>query len=1035
MVSVKCPKCGTEYEIDERKSHKSRCPACGYRRVTIEQNADEDVRKKFAEKKGEAAEECRKALEEYEQTGSVKRLHAVIENCANYRGVEGFGEMWRLFILSVAGESVRRGDRELQTYLKNHAKKYDAESDGEDGLYLSVLQSYSNVGANNDWDDLIRRTQGDEEKFTALSENIIGYIVRKRDKAFAMDIFHLLAAKGAEWADAGRIYLRTLLSSGEVAAQVFPRSAFNRRTKKFFQDVSAYCRKYLKGDSKITLEEMTVWKNYVDACKFQKRRNIGIAAAAAAVLLCAGTGMYFYLDAPAAGSIEFNVDRVIEATYGEPLDLSAYSVTYRKNSGREVEEPLAQSMLRGFDPELVGKQQTAYIEYEGESIGITVLVNPAVLEAPVLAQSGNYVTWDFVANAAGYSVYVNSTSAPVAQVEGLSYDLSANANFGSLTVTVRAEAPSEKYTNSALSAPLAVSKLQAPHGLSYAGGVLRWSAVEGAASYDVTVNGTPLTAEENFCQTDLAQGENEIVIVAKSASASVVDGIARETFDYSKLEAASQPSYSGGRIRWEAGAGATSFSLYVDGEYWRDVTRNYIDVEADGFASFFGEGEHAIGVICRSSLSGVEVSDMAEFSVDVGNRIFRDGDVLRWDSVGQGATYTVVLNGQQLAPLVSPYLAVGEAQWREGENTLSVTAELGTRTIVCETATVTKLSAPRVSVAGGTWVSDGGASARYRFDGGAWSASLPALAGLAAGEHTLEAMRAGDPASLQLDSDSALLTIRKLASPVISVEGGQLAGNITAEGCTLQLYYCREGGSSYTRISSLADIRTAGNYTVYAAFSATDALAAQYGCVLDSEPSNEVPVTKLPAPSVFYEEGAEFVTSDAEGARFFYMQDGEERELPGGQVAALPAGTFQIYARLYASAPGELTSENTPQDARVSVYNLDVTLSINKATTNQIYAVFDGCEGIASLSFTYEMRYYNAEGAQIGKRVSIVEVTVNNDADASLSTIATRLPYNTFDILFEEGYSFEDARELELVVYFSGEGGAVGRPLSASMAL
>lgn len=1033
MVSVKCPECGTEYEIDERKSHRSRCPACGCRRVTIEQHADEDVRRQLAEKKGEAAQECRRAMEEYERTGSVKRVHAVIENCASYRGVKDFGEMWRLFILSVAGESVHRGDRELQTYLKNHAKKYDSESDEEDGLYRSVLQSYPNIGTNNDWDDLIRRTHGDETEFTVLSENIINYIVRAQDKAFAMDIFYLLAAKGAEWAEAGRIYLRTLLSSSAVAVQVFPRLAINRRTRTFFLDVSAYCRKYLSGDSKITLKEMIVWENYVGACNFCKRRNIGVAAAVIAVLFSAGTGIYFYLDAPAAGSIEFNVDRVIETTYGEPMDLSAYSVTYRKNSGREVEAPLTQSMLRGFDPELVGDQQTAYIEYEGERIGITVLVNPAVLDAPVLVQSGNYVTWDFVANAAGYSIYVNSTSAPVAQVEGLSYDLSANANFGALTVTVRAESTSEKYVSSSLSSPLSVTKLQAPQGISYAGGELRWGAVEGAAFYEVAVNGIPLTAEGNSCRADLVQGENQIVIIAKSGSASVVDGIARETFVYSKLEAASQPSYSDGRILWEAGDGAISFSLYVDGEYWRDVTRTYIDIEADGFSSAFGEGEHVIGIVCRSSLTGVEASDMSEFSVDVGNRIRREGEVLRWDGVGQGATYNLVLNGQPLAPLSSPYLAIGESQWLVGENILSVTAELGTRTIVCETVTVTKLSAPIVSVAGGGWVSDGGASARYRFDGGAWSASLPAFTDITAGEHRLEAMRAGDQAALELDSDIAQLTICKPSSPVIAVEGGQLVGNITADGCALQLYYRREGGEMYAPISSLTDIRTAGNYTIYAVFSATDALAEQCGFVLDSEPSNEVPVTKLPAPSVFYEEGEEFVTSDSEGARFFYVQDGEEHELPGGQIAALPVGTFQIYARLYASATGELTSENTPQDARVSVYNLDVKLSINSATQSQIYAVFDGCEGIASLTFNYEMRYYNSEGVQIGRKVSVTAVTAYNNENASLSTIATRLNYYTLDIMFEEGYSFADAYKLEFVVYFTGEDGAVGRTLSASM--
>ena len=1035
MVNVKCPNCGEQFEIDENARGQS-CPACGHT-VSAEQNAtDAEVRERFRAKKSEITEICKRALEEYEQTGSVKGIHTLIENYVSYRSISWFHDLWSRFILDVTGASAQKKDKELQTYLKNHAKKYDAENPQTGGgLYLSVLQSYPNVGTNNDWDDLIRRTHGDETKFTVLSENIINYIVKSKDKAFAMDIFYLLAAKESEWADAGRIYLRILLSSDEVAAQVFPRSAFNGRTKKFVLNVRAYCRKYLSEGNKITLEETKVWSNYSAACKFHKRRNIGIAAAVLAVMIGAGTGLYFYLDAPAPGSIEFNVDRVIETTYGEPLDLSEYSVSYRKNSGREVELELQTSMLSGFDPELVGKQQTVYLEYAGERLGITILVNAAVLTTPVLTQSGNYVAWDFVPDAAGYNVYVNSTSAPVAQTEELSYDLSTDANYGELTVTVRANAPSDKYTNSAMSEPLTVTKLQAPQNIIYEDGELRWSAVTGADSYEIAINGTPYTSTVNFYSVDLAQGENEVSIVAKSASGTVVDGVARETVTYSKIAAVSQVFYGENRIYWNADGSATAFSLYVDGEYWKDITRDYIDLASDGFTDSFGEGEHTIGIVGRSSLAGVEASEMAEFIVDVGNRIRKEDETLRWNSVGTGATYIVEINGNTHR-LSAPYIAVAEAQWNEGENTVSVTANLNNRTIICETATVTKLSAPSVAVAGGEWVTDGDAANRYRFDDGDWGTALPAIDSITAGEHTLEARCVADTSdafSLVLDSDTALLRIRKLAAPVIFVENGALVCDYDVEEYALKLFYCAEGEDDYTALSSLSGIRSAGIYNLYAVLSATDSLAAQYDYVLDSGQSNAVIVTKLEAPRVFYEQGDERVTSDVPGARFFYMLDGAEQELEDGLISNLPAGTFEIYARQIAAADGELTSENTPQAMRVSVYNMDVTLTVNEVSSSQsqMYVIFGNCTDIDSLTFTYEMKYYDTTGTQIGHKSSAAEMTAEKSG-ISEENIVTQLNYR-LGVQFEQGYEQADIYRVELVVHISGGNGSGGQQLSASM--
>lgn len=58
-----------------------------------------------APKKSEITEICKRALEEYEQTGSVKGIHTLIENYVSYRSISWFHDLWSRFILDVTGAS------------------------------------------------------------------------------------------------------------------------------------------------------------------------------------------------------------------------------------------------------------------------------------------------------------------------------------------------------------------------------------------------------------------------------------------------------------------------------------------------------------------------------------------------------------------------------------------------------------------------------------------------------------------------------------------------------------------------------------------------------------------------------------------------------------------------------------------------------------------------------------------------------------------------------------------------------------------
>lgn len=1026
MIRLKCPKCGQEIAIDE-ESRTPFCPQCGLL-IDLERDAPEKMRER-RERREAFKVSLSNALTPYREQGDPKELRTIIQSREHYREIPGFSELWKDFFLKAAGISVDRKDKEIQSYLKSQAIYFDRDCNQQrEGLYVALLQAYPKLGSGTDWEDLIAKTHGDDELFKAISESLICYIVKEQDKAFAMDLFGWLSVREEEWSDAGRIYLRALLSDDEVAQQVFPVSAFNARTMRFARRLRTYCNKYLDKGSRITVEETDVWKNYTEACRIRKRRQIIAMSCCCAFLLVAALGGFFFLNAIDRKTIQIDVARVIETTYGEPLDLSEYSVSYRKNSGAEVKEPITLKMLSGYDPELVGTQQTVYVEFEGAKMGITLLVKPATLPTPILTQDGNFVTWEFVANAKDYNVYVNSSSVIAGTTTALSYDLSADPSFGTISVTVRANAGSEKYSNSAMSEALTATKLCPPTGIHYEDGLLSWEKVEGADRYELHINGTPSETTTNSFKTDFRQGDNEVTIIARSSSSSVIAAVTEETISYFHLSPISSMAYRGDTISWEAEEDATMFSVYVDGEHWKDLNRPYFRLADDGFIETFGEREHTIGVECRSSVTGSEPSKIVTYRVAIGNRAtVRDG-ALVWTAVGTGATYHVQVNGDSPISLSLPDLSLSGVQWQEGENTVSIRATLENESILLETVTFTKLGKPTLYASGGKWMTDGDQKNRYSLNNGAWEPELPETSELKAGDYTVRAKRIA-ASSFEIESDTVELKVRKLAAPTLSVEGGKLISNFDGSHYALRLF-CMKSDGAISEISSLNEIREAGKYLIKARLTAVAGVEQEVDLIIDSDESAQIEVTKLEAPSVFYEEGDIAVTSDVSNVKFFYLDGGEEKELAGGLVSNLPKGIFTVYARRLAEGNGELDSESTPESRRVSVYNMNITLKISKLNDTQFNAVFGGCEEIEELSFTYEIRYYDREDQCIGNKKG--EEPSLKKSSVSSSNIITRINYG-LGVSYEQGYGKENVYRLELIVKFTGASG--GQTLKAGMTL
>ena len=1010
MIMYRCRECNAEFEL---KKNMERCPHC---KAKISRDNDISGELRDAQNlKIEKAEDLNALVEAYKKSSNASAIRTAVQSYDEYVGLLDFDKMWRKFIIDATGAAHDARDKDLQTFLKNHAREFDIKMQGT-SLLLSLMQAYPKVATHNDWDDLIRRSCENNDEFGVLCDWIIAYIVKKGDRAFAVDIFNIIKAKGKDWIGPGRIYVRALLDSEEVAASVFPIAAFNRAaTRRFINDLRSYCKHFLVGENSVAFEESKVWENYVTSCKIRKKRNIIITSVTAASVAVIGLVTLLILNATNKETVKFEVEKVIEVTYGDEIDLDGFTVSYKKNSGKSFTEPLTAKMLNGYDPEKVGEQQSVFFEFAGIQAPVTVIVKTAVLAAPKLTQSGNYVTWETVPNATSYAVYVNATAVQTETTASLSYDLSSNPNSGELNVTVRALSGSKKYEDSPASEPLVVTKLASPSDFVYEEGMLSWSAVGGAASYELVVNGTPYVTSTNSCNLTLIMGNNEISINAKGADSSVVHGITKTTLYYNRLDPITAMSYGGDKVSWEASSDAKSFDVYVNGSFWKNFNgRNYFDVVKDGFKDAFGDGNHDIGIVCKTSVVGIEASKLKGFKVAVGNTVsLTDGTVI-WTHIGTGATYHVYVNGT-LRAYGDSYFSITDATWNVGENTVSISAKYSNEDYILETFKIVKHAKPTISASDTGWVTETAPGVLYSVNGGEWTAELPDISTVTTTPMTIRAKRgASAPGAPELESDMATVTVARIERPTIRVEGGKLECNYESDKYNLNLYMFSEVSWEYEPITSLDAIATEGTYHICAKLSAKSTGEHIY---LTSDFSDELSVIKPATPTVTYNKETRIISSNLPGAKFYYEdENGEEHEIVGGKVTNLPGGIFEVYARVNASLPNELDSENTPVSGRVSIFNLDIEFKLSKYTDRQCYFVFNNCKDIETLTYSYKIEYLDANGNVIGGLDKTDTETTSGKSSADADFIRDVVKYRTAESQYEDGKSWSDVKKISVTI-------------------
>ncbi len=146
------------------------------------------------------------------------------------------------------------------------------------------------------------------------------------------------------------------------------------------------------------------------------------------------------------------------------------------------------------------------------------------LESPTnVAITGDVVSWDAVAEADSYIVFINTTEVPV---QATSYNLAlqelAAGDYSISVVAVKDEKISLPSTVLPYTVEADVNtQLSAPTGVSITNGILTWTAVTGATSYTVHVGSQTFTSTQatfNLSQQSFAVGSYQVYVVATAGT-------------------------------------------------------------------------------------------------------------------------------------------------------------------------------------------------------------------------------------------------------------------------------------------------------------------------------------------------------------------------------------------------------------------------------------------------------------------------------------------------------------------------------------
>ncbi len=289
-----------------------------------------------------------------------------------------------------------------------------------------------------------------------------------------------------------------------------------------------------------------------------------------------------------------------------------------------------------------------------KSNGVTYKITGA-LGTPIVTLNGKTASWQAVANATSYEVFVNGVSK--GSQTDLSYSL-AETTVGSYEIQVVAKSSNDLYIESEKSTKVTVviekTPLTVPT-LTLNGNVVSWTAVANASKYEVFVNGTSkgqITAT-SYTINATTLGDYIVKVLAVSGDDQHEDSAQSNSVTYTLVAtklAAPQISIFGRIISWPEVANATGYEVFVNGvsigtqaglSYeltQTDIGIYEVEVKSNSTSELYSESD-------KSNKVSFDVS-ATPLSAPVATI---EGNVVSWQAVDNATEYDVYVNGTKVS--------------------------------------------------------------------------------------------------------------------------------------------------------------------------------------------------------------------------------------------------------------------------------------------------------------------------------------------------------------------------------------------------
>ena len=958
MITVNCPKCGAAADMDEKREESIVCKHCKTV-ITLEKAAPEKY-KELIEAREKTEQRYKNILKEYE-SGNDSLLKNAMHKVISRTDTEDFNtNRWFDFIFDAVNIAIKKKDTTNIEILKAHARRFDdAFSDYNENdrrLYDSLVFLHPEILSDSEWKVEFEKASADKADIQLLQNNILKCVKEKNEPKLLISVLNVLSESQEEFKYIGEEFLNNILDDEDIA-KILSVSFFKKaRGGNFAKKLKKYVSSTFK-EAEVILKDTLVWNNAEKVQNQRKKQKIIIVSSVLTIAAAAVLVFMLIKNSIVTSSVELKKpsgnSAIIKIVYGESPDLTGYTVEYKEMDGDAKSVQVTSDMLSGYDKEKMGNQN-AKITFRKKTFDVNIEIVAKQLEKTAASISDNKLIWDRVANAAGYHIYLTKSSASqgeqkYATVEdatgnaALVFDLSGIDNMGTeFYASVVAYSNTEKYSDSERSDFITVKKLAAPSNIVFDNGKIKWDAVEGADHYTLQIGAETIrNINTNEQAVTLSLGDNSITVTAFPSAQDIVMSV--KTANIHKLAPVQSVAYSKGKVTWTAGSGASLYNVYCNGspvEGYNGGTA--IDV------STWAAGVYTIKVEVASSSASTVTSEPVEQKVYVGAAVTVSAGRVDWSALG-GASYNVYVNGALHS----------EATIEQSKNIADLISAAGSYDIyvvmggdtVSETITLTKLHAPAVSIVNQVLtVTNNMSSCEFGVDGvkfdGAYGDILATLD--TPKEYVITAVNKAEN-ELQIDSDTVSVTVRRLATPTVKVEGGELYVNnekFDGQNASVKLYSDKMGE---IRNPSLI---TDGDHVIYAQIVATAPNE------INSFNSDSITATKLSRPVLTYAKESKTLTCSAtpSNATLTYYNKG----VPGFNPDSISSltGANSITAQFMANGTNVLNSEIS-NTVEIVISNISVRLERNGTTVKAILE-----NGEAGIKFDVKFIWYTSESSE-----------------------------------------------------------------------